>query len=183
MRIISGKYKGKRIDAPKNLPVRPTADRQKEALFNVLANYYNFDNIKVLDLFSGTGNIAYEFASRGSLDITAVDENVNCIRFVTETSNHLDLNIISIKSDVFHFLQKTAETFDLVFADPPYALNQELFEKIVHLVFEKNLLTSDGMLVIEHSKATILHTSPHFKFGRQYGDSFFSFFEKNSDIE
>lgn len=177
MRIISGKYKGKRIVAPKNLPVRPTADMQKEALFNILNNYYNFENIKVLDLFSGTGNIAYEFASRGSEDITAVDENQHCIRFIEKTAKELDFNLFTIKQDVYQFLNKTSDKFDLIFADPPYGLTDEQFQLISQKVFEKQLLTESGMLIIEHSKHTKLDDQPHFQFSRTYGGSVFSFFE------
>lgn len=183
MRIISGKYKGKRITAPTNLPVRPTADMQKEALFNILNNYYNFENIKVLDLFSGTGNIAYEFASRGTENITAVDENVYCTKFINSTAKQLSFNISVIKSDVFQFLEKSLEKFDLIFADPPYDLNQEQFKKIAKLIFERNLLTDEGILVIEHSKHTHLEECLHFSFSRNYGGSVFSFFEKTTDIE
>lgn len=178
MRIISGNHKGKRITAPPNLPVRPTADRQKEALFNIINNYYNFDAIKVLDLFAGTGNISYEFASRGTADITCVDENTHCIKFIHQTIQEYKFPIDAIKSDVFLFLTKTTQKFDLIFADPPYDLSQDLFEKIAQLAFEKELLTEVGMLIIEHSKHTTLEKIPHFSFQKNYGGSVFSFFEK-----
>lgn len=178
MRIISGNHKGKRITAPQNLPVRPTADRQKEALFNIINNYYNFDAIKVLDLFAGTGNISYEFASRGTVDITCVDENTHCIKFIQQTIRENNFSMEAIKSDVFLFLAKTSQKFDLIFADPPYDLSQDLFEKITLLVFEKELLTEVGMLIIEHSKHTSLEKMPYFSFQKNYGGSIFSFFEK-----
>ncbi len=177
MRIISGKYKGRRIFPPKNLPVRPTTDMSKEALFNVLNNYFNFGGLKVLDLFTGTGNISFEFASRGSDNITSVDEDFGCIKFIKQVAEEYDFNIAAIKSDVFKFIEKNNNTYDIIFADPPYALDQTTFEKIVLTVFEKELLQEDGMMVIEHSKYTKLDHLIHFSFKKSYGGSIFSFFE------
>ena len=176
MRIISGKHKGKRLIAPKKLPVRPTTDMQKEALFNILNNSYYFDKISVLDLFSGTGNIAYEFASRGTNKITAVDAHYACVQFITKTNNELGFSIDSIKSDVFKFLNKTVLKFDVIFADPPYDMPLVDFEKIPQLVFEKNLLLDKGILIIEHASQTDLSHLPHFKEERKYGGSVFCFF-------
>lgn len=176
MRIISGKYKGRRIVAPKNLPVRPTADMQKEALFNILHNQYCFEGLSVLDLFSGTGNIAYEFASRGASEIIAVDAHFACVRFIKRQSEQLDFSINPIKSDVFKFLERTRQKYDIIFADPPYNLSVELFQKIPELVFEKNLLKEEGVLIIEHASRTDLSVSSRFVESRKYGGSTFSFF-------
>ncbi|MFY0481509.1 16S rRNA (guanine(966)-N(2))-methyltransferase RsmD [Flavobacterium sp. PLA-1-15] len=181
MRIISGKYKGRRISPPKGLPVRPTTDMSKEALFNVLNNYFNFSELKVLDLFAGTGNISFEFASRGSDNITAVDADFGCIKFIKQIAQEFDFNIASIKSDVFKFLEKNNTSYDIIFADPPYGLDQATFEKVVTTVFEKELLQEDGMMVIEHSKYTKMDHLINFSFQKSYGGSFFSFFELNSD--
>lgn len=181
MRIISGKYKGRRIFPPKNLPVRPTTDMSKEALFNVLNNHFSFEGLKVLDLFSGTGNISYEFASRGSDNITSVDGDFGCVKFIKEVAEEYDFNIAAMKSDVFKFLVKNNTSYDIIFADPPYALDQKTFEKIVLLVFERELLREDGMMVIEHSKYTKLDHMIHFSFKKTYGGSIFSFFEMNKD--
>lgn len=178
MRIISGKYKGKRLIAPKKLPVRPTADMQKEALFNILRNNYDFINLRVLDLFSGTGNIAYEFASRGTDDITAVDAHHACIKFIAETSKDLEFSIACFKSDVFKYLKKTEQKFDVIFADPPYQMPLANFERIPELVFERDLLTEEGILIIEHASQTDLALLPFFKEKRKYGSSVFSFFAK-----
>ncbi|HEX8562022.1 MAG TPA: RsmD family RNA methyltransferase [Flavobacterium sp.] len=183
MRIISGKYKGRRITTPKNLPVRPTTDMSKEALFNVLNNHFNFSGLKVLDLFSGTGNISYEFASRGSDNITSVDADFGCVKFIKQTAAEFDFNIAAIKSDVFSFLQKNNSTYDIIFADPPYALDQGTFDKIVLTVFEKELLQEDGMMIIEHSKYTKLDHLINFSFKKSYGGSIFSFFEFESEEE
>jgi 16S rRNA (guanine966-N2)-methyltransferase len=177
MRIISGKYKGRRISPPKGLPVRPTTDMSKEALFNVLNNHFSFEGLKVLDLFSGTGNISYEFASRGSSPITSVDGDFGCVKFIKQVAAEYDFNIAATKSDVFKFLERNNATFDIIFADPPYALDQDTFEKIVLLVFEKNTLNEDGMMVIEHSKYTKLDHMINFSFKKSYGGSIFSFFE------
>ena len=177
MRIISGKYKSKRLMAPKNLPVRPTTDMAKEGLFNVLNNFYYFQDVKVLDLFSGTGNIAYEFGSRGTESILCVDQNYNCIRYINQTAKELDLPIDTVKSDVFSFLERHQQSYDIVFADPPYDLDQESFEKIKTLVFEKELIGEEGLLVIEHSENTDLSHLEHFSQSRRYGGCYFSFFE------
>ncbi len=177
MRIISGKYKGRRIFPPKGLPVRPTTDMSKEALFNVLNNHFSFEGLKILDLFAGTGNISFEFASRGSTPITSVDADFGCIKFIKQVASEYDFNIAATKSDVFTFLERNKATYDIIFADPPYALDQKTFDKIVLLVFEKNTLNEDGMMIIEHSKYTKLDHLIHFSFKKSYGGSIFSFFE------
>lgn len=177
MRIISGKYKGKRITAPAKLPVRPTTDQAKEALFNILNNSYHFDAVSVLDLFSGTGNISYEFAARGSENITAVDANYDCVKFIKKTAAELEFPIVTIKSDVFKFLAKAPANADIIFADPPYAMELEKFTEIASLVFENKLLNEGGVLILEHSKHMELDHLPHFREARKYGSSVFSFFE------
>ena len=177
MRIISGKYKSKRITAPKNLPVRPTTDMAKESLFNILNNLFYFEEISVIDLFAGTGNISYEFASRGTQEIHAVDAYFGCIKFINQTAKELDCNIISYKSDVYKFLEKTKLTADIIFADPPYNFDEQQFLKIVTTVFEQNLLNEDGLLVVEHSNQTDLSSHPQFSYEKRYGGNVFSFFE------
>ena len=177
MRIISGKYKGRRIFPPKGLPVRPTTDMSKEALFNVLNNHFSFEGLKILDLFAGTGNISFEFASRGSTPITSVDADFGCVKFIKQVASEYDFNIAATKSDVFTFLERNKASYDIIFADPPYALDQKTFDKIVLLIFEKNTLQEDGMMVVEHSKYTKLDHLIHFSFKKSYGGSIFSFFE------
>lgn len=178
MRIISGKHKGRNLIAPKKLPVRPTKDMAKESLFNILNNSYYFPDLKVLDLFTGTGNISYEFSSRGVEDILAVDAHAGCIDFIDKTVTLLDMNIRTLKSDVFSFLQRNTEKFDIIFADPFYDMDLSDFEKLPQLVFENELLLEDGVLIIEHSNHTSLAELPHYKNSRKYGGSVFSFFEK-----
>ena len=176
MRIISGLHKGRRINPPKNLPVRPTTDMAKEALFNIINNRYYFDEISVLDLFSGTGCISFEFASRGSEKITSVERNNNCIRFIDKTSQQFEFPIHVIKADVYKFLSITNGSWDIIFADPPYELSVDEFSKIPELVFENNLLNEEGTLIIEHSKHTDLSHVKMFIESRHYGGSVFSFF-------
>lgn len=180
MRIISGKYKGKRLQAPKKLPVRPTTDMAKEGLFNILNHHYVFSQVTLLDLFAGTGNISYEFASRGSEQITSVDTNYGCVGYIKSVAKELDFNIETIKSDVYSYLEKVKRKSDIIFADPPYDFSNEQFTKISQLVFENDLLNEDGVLIIEHSKHTKLDDAVNFSNSRKYGGSVFSFFEKKS---
>jgi 16S rRNA (guanine966-N2)-methyltransferase len=177
MRIISGKYKGRRIAPPKNLPVRPTTDMSKEALFNVLNNHFDFSDLKILELFAGTGSISYEFGSRGVWSVLCVDGDMGCVNFIKKTAKEFDFNITAIKSDVFKFLEKHTGDYNIIFADPPYGMAQKEFEKIVTLIFEREILDEEGMLVVEHSKYTKLEHMPNYSFQKNYGGSVFSFFE------
>ena len=149
----------------------------KEALFNILNNRYYFDELYVLDLFSGTGNISYEFASRGTEHITAVDADYGCIKFINTTSESFQMPIRTLKSDVFKYLESTTEVFDVIFADPPYEFSIDDFSKIPQLVFENKLLSQDGLLVVEHSKHTDLSALQYFKERKNYGGNAFSFFQ------
>ncbi|HEY0091850.1 MAG TPA: RsmD family RNA methyltransferase [Flavobacterium sp.] len=177
MRIISGKYKGRRINPPKNLPVRPTTDMSKESLFNVLNNHFDFDEIKVLDLFAGTGNLSYEFGSRGTTNITCVDEDFGCIKFIKHTAAEFNFDIAAVKSNVFSFLDRNEASYDVILADPPYHFELAKLEKIVNSVFGKNMLEAGGMMIIEHSKHSKLDHLENFSFQKNYGGSVFSFFE------
>lgn len=181
MRIISGLHKGRRISAPKKLPVRPTTDMAKEGLFNILNNTFYFDELCVLDLFAGTGNISYEFASRGSEQIICVDADYGCVKFINQTAAVLEAKITAIKSDVFSYLEKTRQKHDIIFADPPYGMSIEDFSKIPHWVFANTLLENGGTLIIEHSKHTDLSHLDYFSRSRKYGGSVFSFFEHPED--
>ena len=172
MRIISGKYKGKRIIAPHNLPVRPTTDRAKEALFNILDSRYYFNDKNVLDLFSGTGNISYEFASRGIEEIICVDSNYNCIKFIDSNSEQLKINISTKKSDCLEYLKKCKKQFNFIFADPPYYYNNH--QELVKSVKVNNLVKEDGCLIIEHDKTTSFEDDNAEL--RKYGTVHFSIF-------
>ena len=177
MRIVAGKFRSRRITAPNNLPVRPTTDMAKEALFNILNNSYYFDDLKVLDLFAGIGSISFEFASRGCTDITAVDEHFGCIKFLEKTSTELEIDLQTVKSDVFSFLERSSQSYDIIFADPPYDMETEKFMQLLDLVFECNLLNEEGVLIIEHAKQTKLSEHPKFEKQRKYGSNVFSFFK------
>ncbi len=177
-RIISGKFRGKRIQAPKTLPTRPTTDMAKESLFNILNNHFYFDEIKALDLFAGTGNISYELASRGCTDIIAVDSSHACVKFIDKITDEMETTgLFPVRSDVYEYLDREYHKFDLIFADPPFEFLDEDYEKLASKVFEKNLLTENGMLVIEHQERIKLHDFANFKEDRKYGNIRFSFFE------
>ena len=178
MRIIGGDLKGIRLQPPGNLPVRPTTDMAKEALFNILQNKFDFQSCKVLDLFSGTGNIALEFASRGSEHILAVDQNYGCVKWLKDTAEKHKLDAILIrKADVFKFLKQLDEQFDIIFADPPY--NLPTVPELPSLVFDKNLLSKNGLLILEHQSNMKLDTQVGYVETRKYGNSSFSFFENS----
>ena len=175
MRIIGGRLKGLRLNPPKNLPVRPTTDLAKEALFNILQNKIGFDDIRVLDLFSGTGNISMEFASRGAAQVISVDRSIQCVHYLKDTARQHGLtNIKTFKDDVFKYLQLETDQYDLIFADPPYDMNQ--IPEIPKIVFEKNLLLPGGLLIVEHQSMQNLSNHTAFSEQRKYGHSSFSFF-------
>lgn len=176
MRIIRGSHRGRKINPPGNLPVRPTTDLAKESLFNILENHFFMDELSVLDLFSGTGSIAYEFASRGSQRVLAVDNQSRCIRFIANTAAQLDLSAIRpVRTDVFVFLKHNKQRFNLIFADPPYDL--EGTEVIPDRVFDGGMLLEDGWLVIEHPGEKSYKEHPRFFELRKYGRVHFSFFK------
>jgi len=174
MRIISGDYRGRVIRTPKNLPVRPTTDLAKESLFNILNNRINFEEVKVLDLFSGTGNISYEFYSRGSHDVTSVEQNYHCFRFIKETADKFKMTTLKVvQANVFSFL-KHSLSYDVIFADPPYDFGR--YEELTDMILENKLLKEDGILIIEHPSAIQLSHFPNFHETRRYGRVHFSFF-------
>ena len=175
MRIISGKNRGRHIVAPENLPVRPTTDLGKESLFNILNNYFFLDNIKVLDLFAGTGNLTYEFASRGAISVIAVDADQRCTNFIHKTIDKLQYqNVAVIRHDAFAYTKACRQKFDVIFADPPYQL--EGIEQIIENVFNNQLLNPDGWLVLEHSAVHDFSNNPKFFEHRVYGKLNFTFF-------
>lgn len=175
MRIIGGIHKGKVLKVAKGLPVRPTTDFAKEALFNILENKLNISSLKVLDLFSGTGHISLEFASRGCSDVTAIDKHYACVSFLKQISKELMLPVVTVKSDVFAFLKNCSTKYDLIFADPPYDLENII--EIHSLITENKLMIENGLLIIEHGAKTKLHELNYFKQHRKYGNVNFSFFE------
>ena len=176
MRIIGGSLKGLRLNPPSNLTARPTTDLAKEALFNILFNQFEFEKIKVLDLFSGSGNISLEFASRGVPDVCAVDRDYGGYNYLKTMVKQYNLSAIKpLKSDVFKFLEHETEKYDLIFADPPYDLPQ--INTIASKVFDRDLLNPEGYLIIEHPSMKKLDNHPNFLHQRKYGSSSFSFFK------
>lgn len=176
MRIISGTHKSRKIQPPSKLPVRPTTDFGKESLFNLLNNQFYFDEISALDLCSGTGSIAYEFASRGCVHIDSVDSNRICVQFIEKTAKSFDFPIRTFQSDLIQFLGKTAFQWDIIFADPPYDIGDDIYKKIPQLVFDRNLLKNNGLLVVEHAKETDLSNHPNYSHSKKYSNNVFSFF-------
>lgn len=175
MRIIRGRYQRRQIIAPGNLPVRPTTDMAKESLFNILENYMDFENVTALDLFAGTGNISYELVSRDCPKVTAVDQDFGCVKFIRETALKLDMKeLVPVRSDVFRFLANHPMKYDLIFADPPYDCQR--YDELVSLVFDNNLLTNEGLFVLEHDKYVHFEEHPHFMDQRHYGKVNFTFF-------
>jgi 16S rRNA (guanine966-N2)-methyltransferase len=174
VRILGGILGGRNIDVPKGLPIRPTTSFAGEGLFNILNNKIDFEEISLLDLFSGTGHISIEFASRGCKDVTGVDNNFSCVNFLKQTASKFDLPINAMKGDVFKLLKDTKKKYDIIFADPPYDITN--IEEIHQLVFEHALLKEKGMLIIEHGPRTKLEHLSHFSQQRKYGNVNFSFF-------
>ena len=168
-------YGRRLIKPPKNLPVRPTTDLAKEGLFNILNNKIDFEGKSVLDLFAGTGAISYEFISRGCSPVISVDLNFQCIKFIKSTSENLKMeNHKVIRSEVFRFLKTNKKKFDIIFADPPYAMKN--FSDIVRLIFEGNMINDNGLLIVEHPREIDFSEEKHFLEQRKYGKVNFSLF-------
>jgi 16S rRNA (guanine(966)-N(2))-methyltransferase RsmD len=177
MRIISGKYRGRTIIPPRNLRARPTTDFAKENLFNVLNNLVDFEELDILDLFSGTGSISYEFASREAHSVTSVEINSVHHNFIRQTARELKFeNFYPVKANVFLYLKSCTKKFDIIFSDAPYDL--EGSEEVIKLVFERELLKDDGFLIFEHSKDQNFSEHPNLWQSRSYGSVQFSFFKK-----
>ena len=176
MRIISGKYKGRRLQVPTNITARPTTDFAKEGLFNLLNNRIDFEGIDVLDLFAGTGSISIEFVSRDCNSVISIEQNERHCAFIRKTCTELKIeNLSLVKTDVFKFIASCHSQFDMIFADPPYELEQ--LPLIPDLIFARNLLKAEGLFVLEHSAKNNFSQHPHFVEHRNYGNVNFSFFE------
>lgn len=176
MRIVSGKLKGRQFTAPKNLPVRPTTNFAKEGLFNILQNKVEMEEVTVLDLFSGIGSIAFEFASRGAKEVVAVDKNHSCINFIKGITEENDLDIKAFTIEALKFLERNQNQFDIIFADPPYEIGETILSKVHQKIFEQKTLRPQGMLILEHNKRVDLTELTNFVDTRKYGKVNFSFF-------
>lgn len=176
MRIISGKYGGRRLSPPKNITARPTTDFAKESLFNLLNNRIDFEGIDMLDLFAGTGGIGIECVSRGAREVTAVELAHVQQNWIISCCKQLGINNLTvIRGDVFKYLNNCHIKYDLIFADPPYALEQ--LPTLPDLILERDILKPNGWLVVEHGKDTNFTTHPRHVETRQYGSVHFSFFQ------
>ena len=178
MRIVSGKYKGKRFDVPHSFKARPTTDFAKEGLFNILVNnYVDFDSSpRALDLFCGTGSISLELASRGCREVIGVEKDFRHWQFLSQTSKVLgDRAWKPLHADVFKFITRSQEPYDIIFADPPYMLPN--IEEIPDLVLGNNLLAKDGIFILEHGKSNTFTSHPRFVSHRNYGSVNFTFFQ------
>jgi 16S rRNA (guanine(966)-N(2))-methyltransferase RsmD len=177
MRIISGKFGGRRINPPAKMPyTRPTTDIAKEGLFNILQNRIDFEGIKTLDLFGGTGNISYELASRGVADLTIVEEDNQMYAFIKKNIEVLGIeNCKLLQLDVFTFLATCNEQYDFIFAGPPYALGN--IDELPKIIVSKKLIASDGFFVLEHTPRNDYQKFDGFSFQRNYGTTVFSFFK------
>ena len=177
MRIIGGKFKGRRFNPPAdNWPTRPTTDYAKEALFNILNNLLDFEAVRFLDLFGGTGSHCYEFISRGCTDATYVDKFPGCVAFAKKTAKELNIesSMKIMHMDVFKFIGYATLQYDYIFAGPPYGL--ATIDTIPDLIFEKNLLAEDGIFVMEHNPHHKFADHPRLTDVRNYGHTIFSFF-------
>lgn len=176
MRIISGTHKARRFNPPSSLKARPTTDFAKEGLFNVLDNHISFEGIKVLDMFSGTGSISYECASRGAADIYSIELDFANSQYIKETARNLGFKAIKvIKGDAFKFMQACGLKFDFIFADPPYAL--PTLATIPDCLFGAGLLNEGGIFVLEHGRDNNFASHPRFVEERTYGNVHFSIFK------
>ena len=180
MRIITGKYKGRHFDIPRSFKARPTTDFAKENIFNVLNAYLDFEDATALDLFSGTGSISLELASRGCAHVVSVEMDRDHHRFICDCLKKLATpadplsTVLPLRGDVFRFIKSCKQQFDFIFADPPYALKE--LSTIPGLIFEKGLLKPDGIFVFEHGKDQDFSGDPHFVEHRSYGSVNFSIF-------
>ena len=177
MRIISGRYKGRTIVPPRNLRARPTTDFAKENLFNVLGNLIDFEDCDVLDLFSGTGSISYEFASRGARSVTSVEINPVHHNFIRTTAKELGFdNFYAVKANALRYVKTCPKQFDVIFSDAPY--DMEGSAEVINAVMAGELLREDGILIFEHSKKMDFSSHAGFWQLRSYGSVQFSFFKK-----
>lgn len=177
MRIIGGKYKSRRFQLPTKFTARPTTDFARESLFNILNNRLDWEETEALDLFSGTGSVAIELVSRGCSQVVSVESSAKNHAFIQKLKEKLDANeLLTIKADVFSFIKTCKQSFDLIFADPPYDLKD--LDAIPTKILDLDILKPDGIFILEHSKKNTFTNHPLFTEERKYGNVHFSFFEK-----
>jgi 16S rRNA (guanine(966)-N(2))-methyltransferase RsmD len=181
MRIVGGIFGGRRFNPPARIPARPTTEVAKEGLFNMLGNMIDFEGIKTLDLFGGTGSISYELASRGAADLTLIERDPTTIDFIKKTVKELGIEdkLQIIRGDVFKYMKQCTEQYDFIFAGPPYALQN--IDEIPQLVFERNLLLPGGIFVHEHTPRNDYQQHPRFHRMKNYGTTVFTFFTQPTE--
>lgn len=180
MRIIRGKYGKRRFDVPKNITARPTTDFARENIFNVIENITDLEGEKALDLFAGTGAISWEFVSRGCTEVVAVEQSRIQASFISQVKEKLgDTSLKLIKGDVFRFIERGTEKFDIIFADPPY--DHPRFAEIPGLILNSNLVKDGTIVIIEHNKNHEFTMLPGFMRHLVYGSVNFSIFKIGSD--
>ena len=183
-RIISGRWKAKRISAPKNFDVRPTTDFAKEALFSIIENRFRYDyaSISVLDLFAGIGSISLEFASRGCKDVSSIEMNARHAGFINATAEELEMDaqVNAMRADVFEYLKKNRnrKSYEIVVADPPFEMEVAKYQELISLVLNNNYLKENGVFILEHQSRTKLE-HPNITDTRKYGNVSFSFLKPN----
>lgn len=177
MRVISGIYKRRRFDVPRTFKARPTTDFAKENLFNVLNNYIDFEEpVRALDLFAGTGSISIELVSRGCEQVVSVEKDREHYAFICKIMQEVKTDAcLPIRGDVFKYIKGERNSFDFIFADPPYELPG--LETLPDLIFENKLLKEGGLFVLEHGKKNQFESHPNFVERRVYGSVNFSFFQ------
>lgn len=177
MRIIGGDHGGRKFNPPAKIPARPTTDIAKEGLFNTLQNMIDFEDLKSLDIYGGTGSISYELASRGATNLTLVERDKKTLEFIKKTVEELHFeNFKIIQSDVFKYLNNCTEQFDFIFAGPPYALKE--IDDIPIKIFELKLLNPNGIFILEHTPRNNYEQHPNFEKVKNYGTTMFSFFRE-----
>ncbi|MFB6257670.1 MAG: RsmD family RNA methyltransferase [Flavobacteriales bacterium] len=155
---------------------RPTTDRAKEGLFNILQNRFDLDTVEVLDLFAGTGSISYEFCSQGSTIVTAVEKDRQLTAFIRDTAEDLGMERLHVRhEDALRFLDQTEGSYDLIFADPPYE-RMKLYQEVLERVRDRVLLKEGGVLILEHDEGTEPGKGAELQERRSFGNSCFSFF-------
>ena len=177
MRIISGKFGGRKINPPHNMPyTRPTTDIAKEGLFNILQNRVQIEGAKTLDLFGGTGCISYELASRGAASLTIVEKDPQMLDFIKKNADLLKIEQVQImRMDVFQFINSCTDQYDIIFAGPPYALNT--IDDLPRIIVDRKLISPEGYFILEHTPRNDYKKFPSYSFERNYGSTIFSFFE------
>lgn len=177
MRIISGKYGGRKINPPHNMPyTRPTTDIAKEGLFNILQNRIQIEGASTLDLFGGTGCISYELASRGAENLTIVEKDSQMLQFIKNNVDMLKIeNVQVLNMDVFQFINTCSQQYDVIFAGPPYALNT--IDDLPKIIVDRKLISPKGYFILEHTPRNNYKNFAGYSFERNYGSTIFSFFE------